>query len=172
MSKFVCEPLGKQHDRKAFCSGVPELDGYLQLRASQDMRKRVAAVFVMVRDGDPRRIAGFYSLSTASIVLDELPVEVAKKLPRYPTVPAALIGRLARDVNFSGVGKLLLLDALARTLKHSTEVASAVVLVDAKSKEARDFYAHFGFKEVEQTAKRMFLPLQTVENLLQARQTP
>lgn len=167
MSRFVCEPLAKQHDRTAFTCGVPELDEYLRQRASQDMRRRVAAVFVMVSDDEPQRIAGFYTLSSASIVLDELPADIVKKLPRYPAVPAVLIGRLARDVNFSGVGKLLLLDALARSLQHSSEVAATVVLVDAKNEQARAFYARYGFSQVAQTANRMFLPMKTVEKLLQ-----
>ncbi len=132
------------------------------------MRRRVAAVFVMVPGGEPSRIAGYYSLSSASIVLDELPDELVKKLPRYPVVPAVLIGRLARDVNFSGVGKLLLLDALARSLRHSDEVAAALVLVDAKNEQAREFYARYGFVEVAQTTNRMFLPMKTVEQLLKS----
>ena len=166
MSKFVAEPLAKQHDRLAFHCGVPELDEYLRQRASQDMRRRIAAVFVMVPEEEPWRIVGFYTLSSASIVLDELPDELVQKLPRYPIVPAILIGRLARDVHFSGIGKLLLLDALARSLRHADEVAAAVVLVDAKHDQAREFYARFGFMEVAQTPNRMFLPMKTVEHLL------
>ncbi len=168
MTKFVCEPFGTQHDRMAFACGVPELDEYLRQRASQDMRRRVAAVFVMVPEDEPKRIVGYDSLSSSSIVLDELPDEIVKKLPRYPAVPAVLIGRLARDVNWSGLEKLLLLDALARSLQHADEVAAAVVLVDAKNEQAREFYARYGFVEVVQTTNRMFLPMKTVEQLLKA----
>jgi GNAT superfamily N-acetyltransferase len=166
MNTFVCEPLARRHDRKAFSCGVPELDEYLRQRATQDMRRRVAAVFVMVPKGEPSRIAGYYTLSSASIVLDELPDEFAKKLPHYPAVPAVLIGRLARDVNFPGVGRLLLIDALTHSLRHADEVAAAVVLVDVKNEQAREFYARYGFVPVAQTANRMFLPMKTVEQLL------
>ena len=117
-------------------------------------------------EDEPKRIAGIYTLSSASIVLDELPDEIVKKLSRYPTVPAVLIGRLARDANFSGVGKLLSLDALARSFQHSDEVAAAVVLVDAKNDQAREFYTRYGFVAVTQTPNRMFLPMKTVEKLL------
>jgi ribosomal protein S18 acetylase RimI-like enzyme len=168
MSKLVCELLGKRHDRTAFTCGVLELDEYLRQRASQDMRRRVAAVFVMVPEDDPSRIAGYYTLSSASIVVDDLPEDIVKRLPRYPAVPAVLIGRLARDVRFSGVGKLLLLDALSRSFQHSDEVAAAVVLVDAKNEQAREFYARYGFAQVEQTPNRMFLPMKTVEKLLKS----
>ena len=166
MSKFLCQPLTKQHDRKSFDCGIDALDEYLRLRASQDMRRRVAAVFVMVPDNDPQRICGYYTLSSASVVLDELPQELVAKLPRYPVVPAVLIGRLARDVNFPGIGKLLLLDALARASQHAADVASAVVLVDAKNDAAGQFYARYGFSELQKTPRRMFLPMATVEKLL------
>jgi predicted GNAT family N-acyltransferase len=166
MSKFLCEPLAKHHERDAFDCGVSALDLYLKKRASQDMRRLVAAVFVIVPADDANRIAGYYTLSSASIVLDQLPDDIVKKLPRYPTVPAVLIGRLARDVNFFGVGKLLLLDALARSLQHSAEVASAVVLVDAKNEQAHEFYGRYGFVQVEDASNRMFLPMKTVEQLL------
>lgn len=169
MSEFVCERLAKHHDRKAFDCDVPELNDYLRRRASQDMRRRVAAVFVMVPEDEPKRIAGYYSLSSAAIALDELPDDVVKRMPRYPAVPAVLIGRLARDVNFPGVGKLLLLDALARSLRHTDEVASAVVLVDAKNEQARQFYSRYGFCEVAGIPNRMFLPMNTVATLLTKR---
>lgn len=166
MSKFICERLAKHHDRRAFSCGVAELDEYLRHRAGQDVRRRVAAVFVMVSNDEPTRIAGYYSLSSASIVLSELPDEVVKRLPRYPVVPAVLIGRLARDVGYPGTGRLLLLDALARSLRHTDEVASAVVLVDAKNEPAREFYSRHGFAEVSGIPHRMFLPMDTVDNLL------
>jgi ribosomal protein S18 acetylase RimI-like enzyme len=168
MSCFVCQALAKQHDRRSFRCGVPELDDYLQHRASQDVRRRTAAVFVLVSEDQPQRIAGFYSLSSASIVLEELPGEFIKELPRYPLVPAVLLGRLARDVNYPGVGRLLLLDALARSMRHADEVAAAVVLVDAKNKIARQFYSRYGFKDIVSDSRRMYLPMKTVAKLLES----
>lgn len=168
MTDFVCEPLAKHHDRSLFLCGVADLDDYLQRRAYQDVRRRVAAVFVLVPEDQPQRIAGFYCLSSASIVLEELPPELVRHLPRYPSVPAILLGRLARDVNFPGVGRLLLLNALDRSLRHSKEVAAAVVLVDAKDDHARRFYARYGFQEVPGEGHRMFLPMKTVSDFLDA----
>jgi ribosomal protein S18 acetylase RimI-like enzyme len=167
MSKFICERLAKHHDRGTFHCGVRELDEYLRQRAGQDIRRRVAAVFVMVPEDESGRIAGYYSLASASIALDELPDEIARRLPRYPVVPAVSIGRLARDVGFPDVGKLLLLDAFARSLRHTVEVASAVVLVDAQNEQARAFYSRYGFTEVDGIPHRMFLPMSSVERLLE-----
>ena len=77
-----------------------------------------------------------------------------------------MIGRLARDLNFPGIGKRLLVDALARSLRHTGEGASAVVLVDAKNEQARGFYSPCGFIEVVGKPNRSFLPMGSVEKLL------
>jgi hypothetical protein len=92
---LVIEPLGPHHDRAAFFRGEPALNAYLQRQASQDIRRRVAQVFV-ARGDAPGKIAGYYSLRAASFGKDELPPALAKRLPHYP-VPAAILGRLAVD---------------------------------------------------------------------------
>ena len=168
MTKYLTERLAKHHDRSVFDCGVAELNEYLRRRAGQDMRRRIAAVFVLVPRSEPDRIAGYYCLSAASLLLDELPRTIVKKLPRYPSIPAVLIGRLARDVNFPGVGKLLLLDALARSLRHSEDLAAAVVLVDVKDQRAASFYSGYGFTKLSGIGERMLLPMTAVEELLKA----
>lgn len=165
MSRFLCEPLSQHHDRRDFRCGAPELDDYIRRRAGQDVRRRAAAVFVLCPLDQPNRIAGYYTLSSASIVLRDLPDDFVKRLPRYPHVPAVLIGRLARDTEFPGTGKLLLTDALLRALRHSAEIAATVVLVDAKDDHAKDFYSHFGFATLGAKSQRMFLPMKTVEKM-------
>ena len=165
MRQFVFEPLAGHHVRLAFRCGVPELDEYLQRRARQDAERHVAAVYVAVPLDVARRIAGFYTLSGASVLLDELPADLRKKLPRYPTIPAILLGRLARDMNFPGLGSQLLMDAFHRARRHSVEVAAAAILVDAKDEHARQFYARYGFQQILHSPRRMFLPMKTLEKL-------
>jgi hypothetical protein len=53
MSDFVCQPLANHHDRCSFRCGAAELDDYLQHRASQDVRRRAAAVFVLAPEDQP-----------------------------------------------------------------------------------------------------------------------
>jgi len=101
------------------------------------------------------------------VQLDDIPVEVAKKLPKYSMVPATLLGRLAVSVAFRGQrhGATLLMDALYRTLQHSREVASAGVIVDAKDAAALAFYRKYGFLELPRIEQRLFLPMGTMEQL-------
>jgi len=87
------EPLHRRHDRATFSSGVPALDEWFRMRATQDQKRRIAQVFVAL---DEQGVIGFYSLSMFTLVLESLPEELGRKLPRYDAIRAALIGRLAR----------------------------------------------------------------------------
>ena len=158
---LVIEPLGSHHNRAQFSRNEPALDTYLQHQASQDVRRRVAQVFVAVGDS-PERIAGYYSLSAASFDKAELPIELAKRLPRYP-VPAAVLGRLAVDHRYQGrrIGESLLLDAARRVLRASAALAVYAIVVDAKNERARSFYERYGFRSFPNTRRRLFLTLET-----------
>ncbi len=119
------ELLVKKHDRAFFSCGNDALDSYLKKRASQEAKKKIATTFVMVGN-QPSEIIGYYTLSATSILLDDLPDKISKKLPKYPQVPATLLGRLAIDSRHQGRGhgEILILDALRRSLNAATVVAS------------------------------------------------
>jgi GNAT superfamily N-acetyltransferase len=154
-------PLGKQHDRAAFTSGQPDIDDWFRRRASQDERRNIARVFVAM--DDERGIVGFYSLSSYTLALDDLPADLARRLPRYDAIPAARIGRLARDerVRGQGVGELLLADAVRRILGAARSVAVFAIVVDAKDDTAAGFYRRFGFQPFPLQPRRLFLPTST-----------
>lgn len=141
--------------------GVAELDDYLKRRAGQDIRRRIARVFVGTEGGSG--VLGFYALSALSIDVDALPENKARKLPRHP-VPAALIGRLAVDrrAQGKGLGRLLLADAIQRTLGASQQIAVHVMVVDATNEPACRFYQAYGFLSLPDQAMRLFLPLASV----------
>ncbi len=162
---LVIEPLASHHDRTAFSCGELVLDTYLQRQASQDIRRRVAQVFVAIGDV-AERIAGYYSLSAASFEKDELPSALAKRLPHYP-VPAAILGRLAidREQQGRGLGETLLLDAIRRVVRASTTLAVYAIIVDAKTDGAQAFYECYGFRAFSSEPRRLFLPLEIFEKL-------
>ena len=142
--RFEVVVLGKQHDRKAFSCGVEPLDRYFREQASQDVKRRATACYVAVELATGK-VAGYYTLAAAGVPLSELPEELVKKLPRYPSVPVARLGRLAVDQAFrgQGLGGALVWDAVSRSIR--SEVAVAALLVDAKDEEAAAFYRHLGF---------------------------
>jgi ribosomal protein S18 acetylase RimI-like enzyme len=163
---IAIEPLGKHHNRAEFSCANPALDDWFRHRASQDERRNVARVFVAI--DEERGIVGFYSLSSFTLAIDDLPADTARKLPRYDSIPAALIGRLARDhkARGLGVGELLLADAVHRILAAGRSMAVFAIVVDAKDDNAVAFYEGFGFLRFPTRPRRLFLPTATAAEAL------
>jgi GNAT superfamily N-acetyltransferase len=120
----------------------------------------------MSPEAESTRIAGYYTLCSTSIELTHLPPTLSNRLPRYPEVPAILVGRLARDHSFPGVGSLLLADALLRCVRVANEIAAAVIVVDIKNETVGRFYERHGFLSLPKLLNRMFLPIATAEKLV------
>ena len=159
---FRVELLGPAHDRSSFRCGQEALDRYLKTQAGQDSRRRIANCFVIVESASGS-IAGYYTLSSASIPLADLPEGESRKLPRYPVVPAVRIGRLAVDERFRGrgLGAGMLVDAVSRVT--AADAASYMLLVDAKDEQGAAFYTHFGFRRFATKPLTLYLPLATVQ---------
>lgn len=166
-NKSPIEPLGKQHVRAAFSCGNKALDLYIKKQSGQDAKRQYAATFVLVEKGR-KTVLGYYTLSSFGIKLEELPDKIAQKLPRYPLVPATLLGRLAVDQNHQGkgLGELLLMDALHRSLTQADVIGSAAIVVEAIDKEASNFYKNYHFLPFPDRPNRLFLPMKTIFKLL------
>jgi GNAT superfamily N-acetyltransferase len=167
LQDYIIEPLGTAHDREAFSCGEDALDEYLKKQASQDLRRRAAATFIL-RHLDASIVLGYYTLSSTGVAVGDLPADQAKRLARYPLIPATLLARLAveESLHGSGFGQHLLLDALRRSLQQSSEIGSALVIVDAKHSSARKFYKRYGFIPFPEHALRLFLPMMTIAKTL------
>ena len=157
---FVVGRLSGDHDRASFTCGIEPLDRYFRQRASQDIRRRVANCFVMT-EAATGAVAGFYTLAATNIQLSELPAAITTRLPRYPTVPAALLGRLAIAVAFQGrkLGAAMLADAVTRAAL--ADIATFAMVVDPKDDDARRFYGRHGFADLPSPELRMFITMET-----------
>jgi predicted GNAT family N-acyltransferase len=162
--KFSVAALDPATDRSGFECGIEALDRYFRLEVSQDIKRRVTACFVATEAKG--QIAGYYTLASASVSLTELPDALAKKLPRYPSVPAVRMGRLAVDQAFKGegLGAALLADALRRAV--TAEIAAYTFVVDAKDEAAARFYIHHGFIALPEQPLRLLMALATVKDLI------
>lgn len=164
--KLLFDLLTPDMDRKGFTCGEPALDVYLSRLASQDMRRGFATVIVAREESHPKKVVGFYTLSAASILLTSLPEEMARKMPRYPSVPAIRLGRLAVDTSKQGqhIGSLLVLDALRRACRN--ELAWAVFLVDAKSERSVIFYERFLFQRFQENSLALWMLRKNAERIM------
>lgn len=162
---FRLEPLSDDHERAAFDCGQTDLNRYFQTQVTQDIRRHLTNCFVEMEEasGD---LAGYYTLASASVPTPDLPPAETKRLPRYPSLPAVRIGRLAVDLRFHrrGLGAALLADAVVRTL--NAPPAAYTLLVDAKDERGAAFYRHHGFLPLSSQPRTLFLPLATAARIL------
>lgn len=162
---YVTELLTTQHRKESFTCGKSMLDNYLHTQAKQDVRRKLAACFILSKNAVT--VKGFYTLSSTSVNRDFLPESMIKKLPpAYKKLPATLLGRLAIDITYKGqgLGSILLMDALKRSYYNSLQVASMAVVVDPLDDEAKHYYKHFGFIELPDSGK-MFIPMAQLEDI-------
>ena len=169
---FIIEPLTPRNDRTAFSCESEALERYLKQQANQDIGKDLSVAYVLVPADARNRIAGYYTVCSDTILIDDLPATLVKKLrlPHYQTIPATLIGRLARDLSYKGkgLGELLLSNALRLAWQASQTVASWAVTVDAKDEKTKRFYLDFGFISFGDTPQRLYLPMKTIQKLVSA----
>jgi GNAT superfamily N-acetyltransferase len=165
--EFLVEPLGRQHDRTTFSCGVESLDHYLKAQASQDMRRKANAVFVIVKPETPATIVGYFTLCAHALTQGEVPEAARKHIPRYPLISATLIGRLAVRAEYQGhgIGAQLLARALRMAYESAARVGSSIVVVDAIDERAALFYRAFGFIRLVDSM-RLILPTQTIAGLV------
>lgn len=164
---FKIQPLKtRQHIRSHFCCGKDSLDNYIQKQASQDLKRKIATVFVLIDDPDCNILA-YYTLSNYTIDISVLDQSLAKHLPRYPQLPATLLGRLAVDQEHKGkrLGELMLINALRKSLDVSTQVASFAVIAEVIDEEALSFYVKYGFQPFNQEPMKVYLPMKSIEQL-------
>jgi predicted GNAT family N-acyltransferase len=155
---FFIEALRPGHDSAAFSCGVEALDRYFHRQVTQDVRRRTTACHIAF-EAPGGKVAGYYTLAAAGIPLAEMPPSLTKRLPRYPSVPVARLGRLAVDQAYRGrkLGSALLWDALQRALR--SVIAVFALVVDAKDDLAGAFYRHHGFVPFGSQQRQLVLPL-------------
>jgi GNAT superfamily N-acetyltransferase len=155
---FHIEVLNNDHDRTGFACPSAPLEKYFREQVSQDVRRRVATCYVAM-DSASGTIAGYYTLAASSVPFPGLPEAVARKLPRYPLVPVARLGRLAVATRFMGrkLGSALLADAALRVSR--SELGVYALVVDAKDEDAQSFYLHHGFMPLATASRQLMMPL-------------
>jgi GNAT superfamily N-acetyltransferase len=155
---FRLEVLGANHARDSLACGVEALDIYFARQATQDVRHRASTCYVAVEPATGK-VAGYYTLAAGGVPLTDLPGPMTKRLPRYPSVPVARVGRMAVDQAFHGqkLGGALLADAAVRAMR--SEVAVFALVVDAKDDAAEAFYLHHGFERFGTKARQLIVAL-------------
>ena len=163
------EPFGSLHNRAGFTCGVESLDRYFKTQSSQDVKRKINAVFVLVDPREPTEVLGYYTLCATALAQGDVPEGARKHITRYPLVSATLLGRLA-VVGYQqrqGLGALLLADAVKRAYASASSVGSSMLIVDAISEQAASFYEANGFVRLADSL-RLILPMQAIAKMVES----
>ncbi len=163
------EALASHHDRNGFSCGEASLDQYLRTQASQDIRRRANAVFILVEPDHPTVVLGYYTLCATALAQGDVPAAARKRIPRYPLVSATPVGRLAVSEYRQGerLGALLLADPVRRACASAATIGSSMLVVDALNERAAAFYEANGFVRLPDSL-RLVLPMHTIQQLLES----
>jgi GNAT superfamily N-acetyltransferase len=161
------EPLASHHNRARFSCGVESLDRYFRTQAGQDVRRKANAAFVLLNQGQPNQVLGYYTLCATALSQGDVPLAARKHIPSYPLVSATLIGRLAVATVHQGrgLGALLLADAVQRAYVTANSIGSSMLVVDAIDEQAATFYEANGFVRLPDSL-RLILPISAISALL------
>jgi GNAT superfamily N-acetyltransferase len=165
MPTWNIERLDRGHLRDTFDSGNATLDDWLKRYATQFERRNLCRTFVATRP-PAKTVLGYYAISNHAVGYESLATEQSKGLPRVD-VPVVLLGRLAvsQSEQGQGLGALLLIDALRRSLLLSEQLGIRAVEVDAIDDAARNFYIHFGFTPLQDDPNHLIIPIQAIRKL-------
>ncbi len=157
------ERLDEGHDLASFRCGVDALDVWLKVHAVENQRRNLSRSFVLIEGG---QVIGYYSLTMGGASREELPRRYAKGLPGTFDIGMVLLARLAVSVDHqgSGLGRDLLIDAIAQAAADGEHAAARFIAVDPIDDRARSFYAAFGFRDIlgdgeEGKNRRMYVRL-------------
>ena len=160
------EALARSHDRRLFDCGQESLNRFLQQSARQHIERDISRTFVLIDDNEPNIIRGYFTLTACEVVAADI---VDPRLQKYPhPLPVAKLARLAVTKTWQrqGLGGLMLVEAMRRTLAIAEHVGLIGLVVDAKDEMAASFYREFGFVALGEGSNCLFLPLDTLRQAL------
>lgn len=144
MTLSAPEPLTGAHDVSEFSCGKPVLDHWLKTRALSNQQKGFTAVLVVHEAG---RVVGYYGLAPTAVVPTAMPRSIRTGQPPNP-VPCILLGQLATDAGWAGmgIGTGLVKHALQRCVQAASLIGGRALLVNAVDSEAAEFWKRRGFE--------------------------
>jgi GNAT superfamily N-acetyltransferase len=156
------EPVGKKHDRNSFDCGEPRLNDFFRRYARQSHVSGAAKTFVAMDNADDTRILGFYSLAPGALAYADAP-EIVRRGLAHHAVPGFRLARIAVGLPWQGAGLGGQLLALAgrRCLRAAAEVGGVVLIIDAKSERAAQWYMGYGAVRLDNQPLTLVIPLAT-----------
>lgn len=164
MPKVHIELLEKRHDRRSFCCGNEEIDGYIKTLARQHQERNFAKTYVAVEEGQ-NRVLGYISLAMGSVLLSDADESVFARLPKHP-MPVLHVARLGTDLSYQGKGiaSMLLTHAADLAIAASETLGVHALELNAMDESAYDYYVRRGFLPLKGNTMRLYAPIATIRD--------
>lgn len=135
--------LTAEHDCSAFVCRHPSLAEWLQQRALANQGGGSSRTYVVCTG--PAQVIGYYALAPGALLPSAAPGSIRRNQPN--PIPVIVLGRLAVDVKWAGVGvgTGLLKDAVLRAIKAAEIIGGRALLCHAIDEEAKRWYLKHGF---------------------------
>lgn len=160
---MVIKKLTRIQNRVAFDCGEESLNDFLRTKARKWTEKGLGVTRVALPSQDDHTIIGYYTLAASSLSCDAFPIQQSG--PRQ--IPVILLGRLAVDIRYQkqGVGEHLLIHALKRAERFSHVIGVTGVVVDALSDQSEQFYQRYGFINLTDKVRHLFISMKMISKL-------
>ena len=167
---MALSPLKESHHRKRFNFDNERINPFLKESANSAAKRNLSRTFVIEGD-DEADIAGFYSLSNIDVKIP-VPHKLYKKYPN--PLPGVTLARMGVDKGYQGQGiaKIMIVDAMRRTLLINENMGVVGLFVDAKDDDLVNFYQNRGFiflQKKEHTSK-LWMPIDSIVAFFKGRE--
>lgn len=166
LEHLLVRPYRKGDNKHTFACGNDTLNRYFKTRLSQDIKRNLAAGYVLW-DESKATVAGYFTVSAVHVILQDVPGNDKLKLP-YDELPFLLLGRLAVDDKYKGqgIGKHLMMAVFQLALELQDKIGLWGIAVDPINDQATTFYQRLGFDQLKND-NRMFISLKTIATSFQ-----
>ncbi|USD68117.1 GNAT family N-acetyltransferase [Vibrio sp. SCSIO 43136] len=136
------------YDFSEFDCGVDNLNDYLSKNIRKEYERKISIPHMCVVPGkspeDPKRVLGYFTLSSSSFDKEHLSNSERRKSP-YRSFPCILLSKLAvcKSAQGQGLGKYLLGRAIRQAYLSSRDVAVYALFLKAREGK-EDFYLKAG----------------------------
>jgi ribosomal protein S18 acetylase RimI-like enzyme len=168
----------KEHVRGAFSCSVLKIQNYCRFNIHKQHDAYQVRAFVAC-DGDGLDILGYYYLNLTSYQIGRIDDNADGKFKRVDAVPAVYLGMIGvhNDCQGIGIGKMLMRDAMLRTVQIAENAGTYGLTLDALDDNLVGYYSQFGFQafrdlDKERDGIEMCLPLRTIQVAVEGFKNP
>lgn len=158
-------PLEPDDDPSGFDCGNASLNDWLTATAKKSAKSGAARTYVSL-SVETGKVAAYYCLAAGSVARARAKGQLARNSP--DPVPVIVLGRLAVALDFQtqGIGKVLIADALNRSVAAAEQIGARAIVVNPIDAAAADYYQQRGFSRLPKDPGTLYMTISSIRAIL------